>query len=84
MRKTVRLDISLSMCTNNYKDNFPLCSCRCKTRSCSLKLPEDVAHFMDGNHGNLNHGILTREVTEDDIDVPMLSMEQRAQYLGML
>ena len=58
------------------------CSCRCKTKPCSLKLPDDVANFMDGNHSNLNYGILTREVTDDDVDVPMLSMEQQTQYLG--
>ena len=38
---------------------------------------------MDGDRSNLNHGILTREVTDDDIDVPMLSMEPPTQYVGM-
>ena len=41
---------------------------------------------MDGNHDNLNegnYGILTREVNEDDdVDVPMLSMDQPTQYAG--
>lgn len=72
--------ISFSVC----ESSLLAAVCRCKTKGSSLKLPKDVANFMDGNHDNLNegnYGILTREVNEDDdVDVPMLSMDQPTQY----
>ena len=46
-------------------------SCRCKTKPCSLKLPDDVANFMDGNLSILNHKILTRELIDDEIIFPL-------------
>ena len=66
---------------------FSIFRCRC-TPSCKpagcLSVPEDIAHFMDTTRQSVSHVTLTREVTDEDADVPMLSMDTPGtQYIGM-